>query len=510
MPPKSTTSLRKGKERKSVPAAPIPAANSTTPSPSKRGRHRPRATSKQQPEGSKRWELVCTQHNKLNQSNQSTNTVKKHYNMLLKLPVPTGRKKMHPLHQLALAVDCNVSKAIGILTINNSPAQDPFNSNLDMEFERAKSNMQQYGFDFNMLANFKTPLLDEDAFVDLDLDKGPAADQDAKDNAGDSGADNRGNGKEVYQPSEANSMPDNGKPALKAHPLALCKSPPWDLHKLSGPAHKEPTLSGPPSPMPPVRPPVKTPARLLEVFGAQKEPAPAPSPLSQLTQADATSPIKKPLSSKPLNSCNAVPSKSVEGSKKRKVISNDQEVKEERIGKREAKGPASKKHQASGPKGGSLKLKSQNMAVLNNSVIDILSDKSPALLNKFLGKKQVGNVSTMTIQDLSKQNLLLCNQLATARNTIQQQGLQIIRLQSDLQVQARIEAKLARRAQLPYHLPPAFNPVPNREPPNLEHPFNQPILAVTEPVNAMFGTPHLLHVFDSDPGLEATDNTALH
>ncbi|KAF8693982.1 hypothetical protein RHS03_08259, partial [Rhizoctonia solani] len=429
--------------------------------------------------------------------------------MLLKLPVPTGRKKMHPLHQLALAVDCDVSKAIGILTINNSPTQDPFDSNLDMEFEHAKSNMQQYGFDFNMLANFKTPLPDEDAFVDLDLDKGPATDQDAKDNAADSGADNRGNGKEVYQPSEANSVPDNGEPALKAHPLALCKSPPWDLHELSGPAHKEPTLSGPPSPMPPVRPPVKTPARLLEVFGAQKEPTPAPSPISQLTQADATSPIKKPLSLKPLNSCNAAPSKSVEGSKKRKVISNNQEVKEEHIGKREAKGPASKKHQASGPKGGSSKSKSQNTAALNNSVIDILSDKSLALLNKFLGKKQVGNISTMTIQDLSKQNLLLCNQLATARNTIQQQGLQIIRLQSDLQVQARVEAKLARRAQLPYHLPPAFNPVPNRESPNLEHPFNQPIPAVTEPVNAMFGTPHLLRVFDSDPGLEATDNAAL-
>ncbi|GAB1528423.1 hypothetical protein RhiTH_011617 [Rhizoctonia solani] len=369
--------------------------------------------------------------------------------------------------------------------------------------------MQRYGFDFNMLANFKTPLPDEDAFVDLDLDKGPAADQDANNNAGDSGADNRGNGEEVYQPSEANSVPDDGKPALKAHPPALCKSPPWDLHELSGPAHKEPTLSGPPSPMPPVRPPVKTPARLLEVFGAQKEPAPAPSPLSQLTQADATSPIKKPLTSKPLNSCNAAPSKSVEGSKKRKVISNDQEVKEEHIGKREAKGPASKKHQASGPKGGSSKSKSQNTAALNNSVIDILSDKSPALLNKFLSKKQVGNVSTMTIQDLSKQNLLLCNQLATARNTIQQQGLQIIRLQSDLQVQACVEAKLARRAQLPYHLPPVFNPVPNREPPNLEHPFNQPIPAVTEPVNAMFGTLHLLRVFDSDPGLEATDDAAL-
>ncbi|GAB1527255.1 hypothetical protein RhiTH_010430 [Rhizoctonia solani] len=228
MPPKSAMSLHKGKECKSVPAAPIPAANSTTPSPSKRGRRRPGATrwsihkvlnllfiiSKQQPEGSKRWELVHTQHNKLNQSNQSTNTVKKHYNMLLKLPVPTG------------PVDCNISKAIGILTINNSPTQDPFNSNLDMEFEQAKSNMQQYSFNFNMLANFKTPLLDEDAFVDLDLDKGPAADQDAKDNAGDSRADNRGNGKEVYQPSEANSVPDNGKPALKAHPLALCKSPP--------------------------------------------------------------------------------------------------------------------------------------------------------------------------------------------------------------------------------------------------------------------------------------------
>ncbi|KAF8675643.1 hypothetical protein RHS04_06650 [Rhizoctonia solani] len=278
MPPKSATSLRKGKECKSIPAAPVPAANSTTPSPSKRGRHRPRATrwsihkvlnllfiiSKQRPEGSKRWEL-------------------KHYNMLLKLPVPTGHKKMHPLHQLALAVDCNVSKAIGILTINNSPAQYPFDSNLDTEFEQAKSNMQQYGFNFNMLANFKTPLPDEDAFVDLDLDKGPAADQDANNNAGDSRAEDRGNGKEVYQPSEANSVPDNGKPALKAHPLALCKSPPWDLHKLSGPAHKEPTLSGPPSPMPPVHPPVKTPARLLEVFGAQKEPAPAPSPLSQLT-----------------------------------------------------------------------------------------------------------------------------------------------------------------------------------------------------------------------------------
>ncbi|KAF8750928.1 hypothetical protein RHS01_08998 [Rhizoctonia solani] len=366
MPPKSATSLRKGKECKSVPAA-----NSTTPSPSK-----------------------CS------------------------------------------------SKAIGILTINNSPAQDPFDSNLNMEFKQAKSNMQQYGFNFNMAA----------------------ADQDANNDAGDSGADNRGNGKEVYQPSEANSMPDNGEPALKAHPLALCKSPPWDLHKLSGPAHKEPTLSGPPSPMPPVCPPVKTPAWLLE----------------------------------PLNSCNAAPSKSVEGSKKRKVISNNQEVKEERIGKREAKGPASKKHQASGPKGGSSKSKSQNMAALDNSVIDILSDKSLALLNKFLGKKQVGNVSTMTIQDLSKQNLLLCNQLATACNTIQQQGLQIIRLQSDLQVQACIEAKLRRHAQLPYHLPPAFNPVPNREPPNLEHPFNQPIPAITEPVNAMFGTLHLLHIFDSD------------
>ncbi|KAF8750898.1 hypothetical protein RHS01_08972 [Rhizoctonia solani] len=318
--------------------------------------------------------------------------------------------------------------------------------------------MQRYGFNFNMLANFKTPLLDEDAFVDLDLDEGlplikmPTIMRVIV----------MGNGKEVYQPSEANSVPDNGKPALKAHPPALCKSPPWDLHKLSGPAHKEPTLSGPPSPMPPVRPPVKTPARLLEVFGAQKEPAPAPSPLS-------------------------TPSKSVEGSKKRKVISNNWEVKEERISKREAKGPASKKHQASGPKGGSSKSKSQNTAALDNSVIDILSDKSLALLNKFLGKKQVGNISTMTIQDLSKQNLLLCNQLATACNTIQQQGLQIIRLQSDLQVQACVEAKLARRAQLPYHLPPAFNP----------------------PVNAMFGTPHLLRVFDSDPGLEATDDAAL-
>ncbi|KAF8729997.1 hypothetical protein RHS02_07733, partial [Rhizoctonia solani] len=269
MPPKSATSLRKGKERKSVPAAPVPAADSTTPSPSKRGGRRPGATSKQRPEGSKRWELVRTQHNELNQSNQSTNTIKKHYNMLLKLPVPTGCKKMHPLHQLALAVDRDVSKAIGILTINNSPAQDPFDSNLDTEFERAKSNMQRYGFDFNMLADFKTPLPDEDAFVDSDLDEGPAADQDADDNAGDSGADNRGNGEEVYQPSEADSVPDNGKPALKAHPPALRKSPPWDLHKLSGPAHKEPTLSGPPSPMPPVRPPVKTPAWLLEVFGAQ-------------------------------------------------------------------------------------------------------------------------------------------------------------------------------------------------------------------------------------------------
>ncbi|GAB1518606.1 hypothetical protein RhiTH_001669 [Rhizoctonia solani] len=144
--------------------------------------------------------------------------------MLLKLPVPTGRKKMHPLHRLALAVDRDVSKAIGILTINDSPAQDPFDSDLDMEFKRAKSNMQRYGFDFNMSANFKTPLPDEDAFVDSDLDEGPTADQDAKDNAGDSGADNRGNGKEVYQPSEADSVPDDA--TVSSSPPAL--ESPWD------------------------------------------------------------------------------------------------------------------------------------------------------------------------------------------------------------------------------------------------------------------------------------------
>ncbi|CCO34866.1 hypothetical protein BN14_08975 [Rhizoctonia solani AG-1 IB] len=84
---------------------------------------------------------------------------------VLKLPKPTGRSKMHPLHRLALAVDKDINKANATYLLNDSINHDPY-GDLHAEFERAKRDMTRLKLDFKRAPNFDVPLRDEDAQVD--------------------------------------------------------------------------------------------------------------------------------------------------------------------------------------------------------------------------------------------------------------------------------------------------------------------------------------------------------
>ncbi|CCO36374.1 hypothetical protein BN14_10508 [Rhizoctonia solani AG-1 IB] len=84
---------------------------------------------------------------------------------VLKLPKPTGRSKMHPLHCLALAVNKDINKANTTYLLGDSINHNPY-GNLHAEFKRAKRNMTHLKLDFKRTPNFNVLLRDEDVQVD--------------------------------------------------------------------------------------------------------------------------------------------------------------------------------------------------------------------------------------------------------------------------------------------------------------------------------------------------------
>ncbi|CCO37812.1 hypothetical protein BN14_11972 [Rhizoctonia solani AG-1 IB] len=368
------------------------------------------------PQCSDDWVIIRDRHNKLNGKSRSVDTVKKHYNTLLKLPVPTGRKKMHPLHRLALAVDREVSKVIGVHMMNDVLALDPFGG-LDQEFERAESEMEQYGFDFNLPPDFSKPLPDKDAVVDEDEGEDEDEPSTTTGAAAEVEAEVEGEvDEEVYQSLDV----DNG--SNEADPVPSIQSPAWNFDEITGPtpgSTPAPAVPEPSTLADPATPAESSPraqASLLKLFGARQQASssgtalkagPVPFPLSKSAKARTAQGLNpSPSASVSPAKKRSEPSLAVEpgqlsgsgpasfpvthksNSVKRKTIDDEREVKEETVGKREVKA-SSKKPRTSVHKD-----------VAKDDIIDISSDEGPSFLNKFTGKQLTNKVSSLAINDL--------------------------------------------------------------------------------------------------------------
>ncbi|KAG8686022.1 hypothetical protein FRC11_009656 [Ceratobasidium sp. 423] len=514
MPPKSSaTSSRKGKERERAPALPTPAAEPATPSPKKRGGRAPGARqwtiaeylillsviALLEPQGGDDWEAVSEEHNAQASVNRNGDTCKKRNLGLLKLPPPTGRKKMHPLHRLALVVDRDVSKGIGIHVMNDAQSHDPLGE-LDDEFTRAKREMKEYGMDFDSPPDFKTPLPDEDAVVDEDEDEASVDEGEAADEV-------EPIDEEVYQPSEAETEPTNVDSVPQANlPPTVCESPSWDIEHLS-----DPELAALPAPVQAESPTIPQ-AMLLDIFGARQQPPtssatprvaplvsvvasksrPAPFPMSKVPPAAQGSssssaqaapstststsqvkssagavltrvrptpkpkreptpdPIPGPSSKSPLKpkAIAFTPSiEVIEQPKSNKRKADEDIVKEEKIGKREAPKPlSSKKAQVS--HASSSKPKPKAAKVVDYDVLDISSSDDDDFLNDFMAKRDASNVTSMTIMNQQRKVHHFRTQLDTAKAEIQELKLKIIELEYDKKLNEQVKEELAKeRAQ---------------------------------------------------------------
>ncbi|KAG8762620.1 hypothetical protein FRC11_008454 [Ceratobasidium sp. 423] len=564
MPPKSSaTSLRKGKERECAPALPTPAAKPATPSPKKHGGHAPGARqwtiaeylillsiiALLKPQGGDDWEAVSEEHNAQASVNWNGDTCKKCNLGLLKLPPPTGRKKMHPLHRLALVIDRDVSKGISIHIMNDAQSHNPLGE-LDDEFTHAKWEMKEYGMDFDSPPDFKTPLPDEDAVVDEDEDKASVDEGKAADEV-------EPIDEEVYQPSEAETEPTNVNSVPQANlPLTVRESPSWDIEHLS-----DPELAALPAPVQAESPMISQ-ATLLDIFGACQQPLtssatphvaplvsavasksrPAPFPMSKVppvvqgsssssaraapSTSTSTSQVKSSAGAiltrvqpTPKPKCKLTPdliprpsSKSplkpkaiaftplievIEQPKSNKCKADEDIVKEEKIGKREVPKPlSSKKAQVS--HASSSKLKPKAAKVVYYDVLDISSSDDDDFLNDFMVKRDVSNVTSMMIMNQQRKVHHFHTQLDTAKAKIQELKLKIIELEYDKKLNERVKEELAKEhaQQASMVLAPAPAPAPAPVPVPVPAPIIIPA-PVTAPTVAPVPAPVLTQSFDA-------------
>ncbi|KAF8736256.1 hypothetical protein RHS02_06347, partial [Rhizoctonia solani] len=440
LPVSNATCGRKGKARASTPSK-LP--STSAPSPKKQGGRKVgarawtikdyllvfRIISVVRPAGSDQWEIVGE-------------------NMtVLKLPKPTGRSKMHPLHRLALAVNKSISKSHAIGLLDDSSAQDEYEET-EIEFKRAETQMKRLRLDFKRAPNFKVPLLNEDAEVEDDgansntknADNNCAGNKAGPD--GDlseswAGLDDKaaGEGAGSGAGEGTGSRKDNGEEdwipiSTTTHPCTASKSPSWGLH-LSNidtttplPSNAALLSKAPTTPKPPTH--------------SSTGLAPFPMLKLRLNKAKASLPSKA-ASDVATNSRPSfkTPVKLEAGpSNKRKAPSSAQADRDD-CSKKATLEPK--------PIGRRVEPKASS----SNDIIDLILDDDGEFISSYLKQQEEGNFKTIAYMQLGWKVQQLEKQLAKAHQKIRKLELKLIKYELDKKVQERVKEALAQRALAP-------------------------------------------------------------
>ncbi|KAB5589203.1 hypothetical protein CTheo_7361 [Ceratobasidium theobromae] len=420
------------------------------------------------PQGSADWKTVGLVHSE-GPTKQSGETCKSCWNPILKMPKPTGKAKVHPLHRLALSIDDHMNKARATQTLNDAAVDldEELFSSIDVEFDRAKRELTHLGLDLDAPPNFNHVLEDTvDGEGDMDRE------DDANNTAEFKGTPN---GKlveeEVYLPKDVHEdtqmepEPADGvapapmlapipMPVPTPMPVAMPTPPPVPVPVPVQPAAAAQAPVPIPAPIPvpaPVQPAAAHPlhhsppwdikeathlqvspkvqATLTSLFATCLQPSPKATPaLFPLKPSAAIPSMSTSASGKPkLLVASGTLLKSPSKSKKRKAPAADEEV-VERVPKWESK------PKASGSKGSQPKVE---VLTGEGGIIDLTGDN--LFVEGFMNKKQVNNLNNLAMMDRINEIQSLRTQLASANERIR-----------DLEIMVKkykLEAEYAKRVQ---------------------------------------------------------------
>jgi hypothetical protein len=314
--------------------------------------------------------------------------------------------------------------------LNDEDDHDPYGE-LDVEFQRAKDEMERYKMDPNRPPRFDVPMPDEDAQVDKEI----APPEDLSEDEADGGSEDEDKGQVDVQ-SDNGDTPYADEAVEDAQ---IRRSPSWSMEFVSGPSVPL-ALSSSTPPLPKAQPQASTSATRINAAAAATAPFPMSkvSPTKPKVKDEPIAPTESPQRRRPIPKPRRLPTPeqgtALASSNKRKAADEG--------GRGPGQNLPSKKPTVSPSK--ALQAKSKQV---EDDVINLLSSDDDQFVSNYMARKSDDNMASIAFMDLRRKIQRLEDQLASAKSRIRELELQVFKLEQDAQVQERVVAELAKLGQ---------------------------------------------------------------